>query len=261
MSEYEIHAVKYASMDRRRSDNFIKTDDHDGPMPLDFFVWVLRGEAGTFVIDTGFDPETATRRNRKVWRPVAQGLEAIGVEPDKVSDVVITHLHWDHAGNHELFPRARYHLQEKEMVYATGPCMCHHTLNHTFEVADVQNMVKRVFEGRVCFHNGSREIATGLSLHWVGGHSRGLQMVRVKTRRGWIVLASDAAHYYENFEARSPFPIVVDVADMLEGYETMCALASSPQHIIPGHDPLVLDRYPLSGADKAIVRLDADLIG
>lgn len=258
MSTYEIHAIKYASMDRQRSDNFIKLDDHDGPMPLDFFLWVVRGEAGTFVIDTGFDPATAARRNRKVWRPVEEGLAAIDVDPATVRDVIVTHLHYDHAGNHELFPQAKYHLQEKEMAYATGPCMCHHSLNHTFEVADVQNMVKRVFEGRVCFHDGSRELAPGLSVHWTGGHSRGLQVVRVRTRRGWVVLASDAAHYYNNFLNHAPFPVVVDVADMLNGYTVLENLSSSPQHIVPGHDPLVLERYPLSGSAEGIVRLDAD---
>ncbi|GGO60061.1 Glyoxylase, beta-lactamase superfamily II [Roseovarius pacificus] len=258
MSEYEIHAIKYASMDRKRSDNFIGHDPHDGPMPLDFFVWVVKGEAGTFVIDTGFDEATATMRNRKVWRPVADGLKAAGVDPNAVSDVVITHMHYDHCGNHELFPQAKYHLQEREMAYATGPCMCHHALNHTFELSDVQTMVKRVFEGRVCFHDGVREIAPGITVHWVGGHSRGLQVVRVRTRRGWVVLASDASHYYENFETASPFPVVADVAEMLNGYDTMFELASSRSHIVPGHDPLVLQRYPNSGFGEGIVRLDAD---
>ena len=258
MPEYEIHAIKYASMDRKRSDNFLGHDPHDGPMPLDFFVWVVRGEAGTFVIDTGFDEPTAMRRNRKIWRPVAEGLKAVGVTPDTVGDVVITHMHYDHCGNHDLFPQAKYHLQEREMTYATGPCMCHHTLSHTFEVADVQTMVKRVFEGRVCFHDGAREIAPGLSVHWVGGHSRGLQTVRVRTRRGWVVLASDASHYYENFEREAPFPVVADVTEMLAGYKTMQDLASSPAHIVPGHDPLVLRRYPASGFGEGIVRLDAD---
>lgn len=260
MSEYEIHAIKYAAMDRNRSDNFLGHDPHDGPMPMDFFVWLVRGEAGTFVIDTGFDAPTAARRNRKVWRPVAEGLKAAGVDPATVRDVVITHMHYDHCGNHDLFPQAKYHLQTREMAYATGPCMCHHALNHTFEVADVQTMVKRVFEGRVCFHDGAREIAPGLSVHWVGGHSSGLQVVRVRTRRGWVVLASDASHYYDNFERAAPFPVVVDVTEMLNGYDTMQALASSPAHIVPGHDPLVLRRYPASGFGDGIVRLDADPI-
>ncbi|WP_375175563.1 N-acyl homoserine lactonase family protein [Pseudooceanicola sp.] len=258
MSEYEVYAVKYGTMEGKRSNFFMAKDIHDGPMGLDFFVWVVRGEAGTFVIDTGFEEQTAARRGREIWRPVGEGLKTLDVQADEVSDVVLTHMHYDHAGNHDLFPRARYHLQEKEMAYATGPCMCHATLRHTFEVTDVQNMVQRVFEGRVCFHDGSREIAPGLSLHWVGGHSRGLQVVRVKTRRGWVVLASDATHFYDNFLQGVPFPIVVDVADMLAGFDTLRELASSDAHVIPGHDPLVMARYPQVA--EGVVRLDADPI-
>ena len=261
MFDYEIHAIRYACLERERSENFIHDQSHrprDEAMPLTYFVWLVRGGHGTFVIDTGFDERAARQRNRTIERPVAEGLKATGVELESVTDVVLTHLHYDHAGNHDLFPNARYHMQTSEMIYATGPCMCHHALRHPFDVEDVQHMVKRVFEGRVCFHDGAREIAPGLSVHWVGGHSRGLQVVRVKTRRGWVVLASDAAHYYENFEAASPFPIVVDLENMLKGYETMKSLASSPAHIIPGHDPLVLERYPASGFGAGIVRLDAD---
>lgn len=259
MSEYAIHAIKYAHLlDRTKSQNFIVADSHDGPMPMDFFVWAVVGKDRTYVIDTGFDAATAKRRNRKVWRPVEEGLKSVGVDPQTVTDVVITHMHYDHCGNHELFPQARYHLQEREMAYCTGPCMCHSVFRHTFELDDVQNMVKRVFEGRVSFHDGSSEIAPGLSVHWVGGHTKGLQVVRVQTRRGWVVLASDASHYYANVEGSAPFPVVVDVEDMLRGYDTMKRLASSPRHVVPGHDPLVLQRYPSSGAGDGIVRLDAD---
>ncbi len=259
MSEYEIHAIRYASLDRVRSENFIHDESHrtrDEPMPLTYFVWLVRGDGGTYVIDTGFDERGAQHRGRTIMRPVAEGLKAAGVDLKGVKDVIITHLHYDHAGNHDLFPNARYHLQASEMAYATGPCMCHHAMRHPFDVEDVQHMVKRVFEGRVCFHEGSREIAPGLSVHLVGGHSRGLQVVRVRTRRGWVVLASDAAHYYENFQASSPFPIVVDLEDMLRGYEILKSLASSPDHVVPGHDPLVLDRYPASGLGEGMVRLD-----
>ncbi|MEW5423546.1 N-acyl homoserine lactonase family protein [Amorphus sp. 3PC139-8] len=260
MSDYVIHAIKYAEIaDRTASQNFLNGNDaHDGPMPMDFFVWVAVGEERTFVIDTGFDQVTGARRGRQVWRPVAEGLKAVGVAPQAIDDVIVTHMHYDHCGNHELFPQARYHLQEREMAYCTGPCMCHHALRHAFDLDDVQTMVKRVFEGRVQFHDGNSEIAPGLSVHWVGGHSRGLQVVRVRTKRGWVVLASDASHYYANMEGHAPFPVVVDVADMLNGYDTMQALASSPRHIVPGHDPLVRARYPSSDKGDAIVRLDLD---
>jgi glyoxylase-like metal-dependent hydrolase (beta-lactamase superfamily II) len=86
----------------------------------------------------------------------------------------------------------------------------------------------------------------------------GLQVVRVATRRGWLVLASDASHFYANMEQARPFPIVWSVADMLDGYARLRALAESAAHIIPGHDPLVLERYPApaKSLQGVVARLD-----
>ena len=260
MSEYEVHAIRYGSVDwRRRRDNFLGGDAHDAPMPLDFFVWAVIGKDRSFVVDTGFDEATAQRRNRAISRPVAEGLRCVGVEPSTVGDVILTHMHFDHAGNAGLFPAARYHVQEVEMRYCTGRCMCHPFLRHAFEAEDAVAMVRRVYEGRVAFHDGASEIAPGITVHLVGGHSMGLQVVRVRTRRGWVVLASDASHFYENMEQGRPFPIAYNVADTLDGYGMLRRLADTPAHIVPGHDPLVLNRYPATKPGLAgVARLDAD---
>lgn len=259
MSEiYELYAVRYGRHERTASQNFIGGDPHDGPMPLDYFVWAIIGKQRRFVFDTGFDAATAARRERNLERPVGDGLKMIGLDPASVQDVIISHMHYDHCGNHALFPSARYHLQDAEMRYCTGRCMCHRMLRSTFELDDVTSMVAKVFAGRVTFHDGSAELAPNLTVHKVGGHSQGLQVVRVLTRRGWVVLGSDASHFYANFEQGRPFPIVESMADTLEGYDTLRRLASSDDHIIPGHDPLVLQRYPAALDGVAdIVRLDA----
>ena len=119
-------------------------------------------------------------------------------------------------------------------------------------------MVRRAYAGRVRFHDGDAELAPGVSLHLVGGHTMGLQVVRVATRRGWVVLASDAAHFYANMDEIRPFPIVYSLADMVEGYGRLRALADSREHIIPGHDPLVLERYaaPSRALQGIVARLD-----
>ncbi len=259
MSEYEIWAIRYAHNEVRRApENFLGGDPRDDLMPMDFFVWVLKGGGRTIVVDTGFDEAMGRKRQRRIVRPVAEGLKAVGVDLASVEDVIVTHMHYDHAGNHDLFPRARYHVQDREMEYCTGRCMCHGALRHAFEVDDVTAMVKRLFEGRVKFHSGAGEIADGVTVHLAGGHTRGLQFLRVRTRRGWVVLASDASHYYANFEQGRPFPVVYDVGETLEAYEAMKRLASSIDHVVPGHDPLVLQRYPAeAGRPLDIVRLDA----
>ena len=174
-----------------------------------------------------------------------EGLKQVGIDAATVKDVIISHMHYDHSGNHGLFPNAQFHLQDREMQFVSGRYMTHAAMRLPFDVEDVVAMIRRLYGGRVTFHNGDDQIAPGVSVHLVGGHSLGLQMVRVWTRRGWVVLASDAAHYYANLTRRMPFPVVVDVAGMLEGHKRLVKAASSPDHFIPGHDPLVLKRYPV----------------
>ena len=91
------------------------------------------------------------------------------------------------------------------MSYATGRCMCNGLLRHPFSVEHVTLMVRHVYGERVTFHSGDGEVAPGVTVHRVGGHSDGLQVVRVETARGPVVLASDAAHYYGNLHAQARF--------------------------------------------------------
>ena len=255
---YEVYAIKYAHHARTASQNFLGGDPHDGPMPLDYFVWLVRGAQGEFVVDTGFNAAAAARRQRQLVRPVENALSLMGVETQGVQDVVITHLHYDHVGNFDLFPQATFHLQDLEMQYATGRCMCHEPMRYAFDVEDVVGMVRNVYAGRVRFHAGDAQLAPGISVHLIGGHTMGLQAVRVATRRGYVVLASDASHFYANMDQARPFPIVYNVADMMEGWEKLRSLADSPDHVIPGHDPLVLERYaaPSRELQGIVARLD-----
>jgi glyoxylase-like metal-dependent hydrolase (beta-lactamase superfamily II) len=202
----------------------------------------------------------AKKRGRQLLKPIADGLKAIDVAPESIRNVIISHLHYDHCGNYDTFPNANFHVQDTEMAYATGRCMCHAHLRTPFEVEDVVAMVRKVFAGRVRFHDGVDQIVPGITVHKVGGHSKGLQCVRVKTRRGYVVLASDATHLYSHIEGGKVFPITYNIGDVLEGYETIKRLAPSPGHIVPGHDPAVLDRYPAAraGLEGWVVRLDAD---
>ena len=257
MSTWEVHAVKYAERNARtRADSFIFDDNHDAPHAMDYFMWVLRRGDEVILVDTGYDQPEAASRERPILLDPREALKPLGLRAEDITQLIITHLHYDHAGGLHLFPNATIHLQAAEMAYATGPCMCHGALQMPFTADHICEAVQRVYSGRCMFYEGDGEVAEGVTVHCLGGHSRGLQAVRVRTKAGWLCLASDATHFYENVFEQKPFPIVVDLEDMLRGFEKLGALASSPQLIVPGHDPLVRAFFPSDRADH-IFRLDA----
>lgn len=246
--QYQIYALRYATMTGRQPhQNYLVHDVHNEGTDLDYFIWLIRGPNGDILVDTGFNEAAAKERSRTLAINPADALVRFGAQPETIRDVVITHLHYDHAGNLDRFPNARFHLQDREMSYATGRCMCHGALRHPFSAEDVTLMVRHVYSERVVFHDGDGEIVPGITLHHVGGHSDGLQVVRVETARGPVVLASDASHYYGNMHRGNPFPIVYNIGDMMQGWKDVERLAGHPDRVIPGHDPMVREIYPTVG--------------
>jgi glyoxylase-like metal-dependent hydrolase (beta-lactamase superfamily II) len=258
LPEYEVFAIKYAEREARRADHFIGGDPHDGPMPMDYFVWVAVSAERAVVLDVGFTAEVAQKRGRRHLRCPIEALSLVGVDKDAVEDVVLTHMHYDHVGNFDRFANARFHLQEIELQYTTGRYMRFPFLARAFEIEDVVGLVRLNFAQRVMLHTGPVDLFPGITLHPVGGHTPGMQFARVHTRRGWVVLASDVTHYYENFETGRPFTAAFHIGQMLEAYDALRAAAPSPQHIVPGHDPLVLRRYPAPkpALEGIVCRLD-----
>ncbi|MGH8387735.1 MAG: N-acyl homoserine lactonase family protein [Pseudomonas sp.] len=256
---YEVFAIRVgANAQRTAKENFLYDaccGDPNAPMPLDYYFWVIRDEQQVIVVDTCFQPATADRRNRQMYRLPEESLRQLDIDPAQVEHLILTHLHWDHAGNLALFPKATVHLQEAELRFCTGPKMSHRTVNKTYEVEDVMSALPPLFEGRMRLHNGTVQVLPGVTLHAVGGHTPGSQVVRVNTARGWIVLASDAAHLWVNIRERSPFPIIDDLAQSLEAFTEIDRLADSEDHVIPGHDPLIAERFPHWNDDPHIICL------
>lgn len=259
LSTYRVYAARLASADRPARDNFLLGPERPGSMRMDFSMWVIVGESRVMVVDTGFSAEAGRRRGRTLERRPAEVVESLGISPADVTDVILTHLHYDHAGNTVDFPQSRIWVQRAEMQYVSGPSMRHQTLSHFFESDDVREMIGHLFAGNLHEVDGDSTVAEGVDVFKVGGHTPGLQIVRVRTERGDVVLASDALHYYENLELRNPFPGIVDVAAMMDGYERLLQLASGMDHIIAGHDPVVMERYAdvEPGLPEGVVALHA----
>lgn len=256
MRDWDVTALHYATAVRPAQDLMLDCDPHDLPGTIDYFVWLIRHGDEAIVVDTGFLPEEGARRGRTLLRHPVEALADAGVDAGQVRDVVLTHLHYDHAGNLGAFPRATFHLQDREMAYGTGRCMCHARMRKPFHVEDVVHAVRMVFDGRVRFHDGDAEIAPGVSLHLIGGHSRGLQVVRIERPSGIVVLAADAVHFGAHMKSGDVFPMFADYPDVLEGYRRLRELAGPGGIILPGHDPAVLSDFaPCDPAHPHLLRI------
>lgn len=240
---HDIHAIRYAESTRTLSGALLgglAGEEGARELGVAFHVFVVRGPAGAFVFDTGADAAAMARRGRSFLRPVEEGLAALGIGPAGEGVAIVqTHLHWDHAGNHAILPQARVHLQRREMAYAATRGLADPFLRGGYDAADIGAMAARIATGRVSLHEGDVEVAPGLSLHLVGGHTDGLMLARVHTRRGWMVLAGDAIAYAENLARRVPFPHLFHVGDALAAIDTARALADEEALIVPGHDPAI----------------------
>lgn len=256
---FEVLAIRYSTNPHLRvSDSFLfhRADAHEQAGPMDFYFWLVRNSEHTVLVDTGFSEQAARERNRVMIETPVRLLEQIGQSPESIDHVVLTHLDYDHSGNIASFPQATIHLQDAEMAYATGRLMKHKHFRAAIRTEDVLTAVTLVHEGRVQYHDGDAEIVPGVSIHHLGGHTAGMQVVRVRTARGWVVLASDASHYYKNIRYDRPHPIALDLGKVLDGYQRCNELADSPDHIIPGHDPQVLACFPLLDGNPNVSRLD-----
>lgn len=253
---HRINAIRYARHERMAAANFLGSDDDASPMPLDYYVWLIeRVGMAPVLVDTGCGPDAAARRGRQMIRPVEEGLRAMGVEPAAITEVILTHLHYDHAGSLALFPNARFHVQVSEMASATGRSMTHAAVRAPFDAEPVSEMVRLLFSDRVIFHDGDEPFAPGIVLRHLAGHTAGLQAVEVSTARGPVVIASDVAHFYANLVRGVPFPIVVDVPAYLDAHRRLLSLVPGIDHVIPGHDPLVLTAFPAGDAPD-VARVD-----
>ncbi len=258
LPHYEVLAIRYGEQpERPEGATFMGGDPSLMIAGLDFFTYLIRGAGRSWIVDTGFNPDLSGEGGRMFLHDPVAVLDRLGVDAATAPDVLLTHAHFDHVGNLDRYPAARFRMHAEEMVSITGPDMSHPAFRHAYHLRDTEALVRLVYEDRLRFDTEEVvEIAPGLESHLIGGHARGQTVLRVHSRRGWMLLASDAVHLYEEVTAERPFAIFYDLARMVEGYRRCHRLAGSLDRLVPGHDPLVTARYPAPAADLEGIVLD-----
>ena len=252
--DYEVLAVRYATRETRTPEVYLNhhmyPDAADEPLVMDYFFWVVRGAGRCIVVDTGFTPEVGAARGRVTTTPVPDGLRAVGVDPEQVDTVVITHGHYDHTGHTHLFPRATVVISARELDFWTGPVARRHLFGASAEWGDIAALQELDRAGRVQRMAGVKDVAPGVTVLEVGGHTVGQLVVLVSGGDGEVLLASDAAHYYDEVTLDRPFVIVHDLERMYQAFDVLSDLdRRSGLSLVAGHDPLVLERFPAISAD------------
>lgn len=251
---YEIVAVRYGTLHSTKSELFYRHQAYgepDSSQDMDFFFYVLRDGDEVTVVDTGFRPEAAIPRGRECLTAPAQALARLGVDPASVARLVITHMHWDHIGNVELFAGAELLVPAAELEFWERPLARNPQFWAHVDPDGVALLEAAWHEGRVIATGAEHEIAPGLRAITVGGHSPGQQVLVVETAEGEVVLASDAVHLYEELELERPFNVMVNLREMVEAYALLKRLREAGATIVPGHDPLVTQRYADLGGEAA----------
>jgi glyoxylase-like metal-dependent hydrolase (beta-lactamase superfamily II) len=249
-SPAQVYAIRYARREALSRDHFYGLDPHDGsPMPMDYFIWAIVGDYRPIIVDAGFTPETAARRNRTLMNDPIEVLAGLGVQAADVEHVILTHLHFDHSGHLGSFPNATFWLQEKEMAFWTGRYASRRDIGRNAEPGDIAELVRLNYDHRVRFVDGDEAVNDYVHVWYVGGHTPGMQVVSAETPGGRVVLASDAAHYYETIEEDRPYSVLHCVPEMYRAYDRIMEIAGPTACVIPGHDPLVFDRYPAVNAE------------
>lgn len=219
--------------------------------------WLVRLADALMLVDCGFHEPAAARKSIVYERTPVEALALMGVAPEQIDLLVLTHLHFDHAGALADFPRAEIVVQRSDLDYFRGPLMRFPLCASGIDQDDMAALARAQDAGRVRVLDGDTDLGGGVSTIEVGGHTPGSQLVRVETPSGSVVLTGDAAHLRTNFELGTPFPVLHSVPSACVAFERMAELERDGAQIIPGHDGVIRATMPaVEGiADNAVVRL------
>ena len=245
-SNYEIYAIRYATIPDFPVSDLVADAEPGRKLDIAMMIWLVRGNGRNILVDSGFYHD----RFFKDWQvkdftKPSDALGRIGLKPEDITDVIITHMHWDHADGMDLFPNARIWIQKDELQYYASQAWQSKDTHGGIDADDVRTLVKLNTQGRVGLVGGdAQQIIPGVTCYTGGKHTFQSQYVGVQAAAGTVVLASDNMYLYENLERHIPIAATLDAASNLRAQDRMKQIATRPELIIPGHDPAVFAKFP-----------------
>jgi len=247
VDKYEVYAVRYATLANFPVSSLVAGADRSRRLDIAMMIWVLKGIDGRIaIVDSGFHREQYFRQfTVKDFVKPAEAIAPLGIKPDQVTDIFLTHMHWDHAGGIDLFPTARVWIQKDEYDYYTSDAWQARNTHGGIDAEDVVELVRRNIAGQVSFVRGDDDTSlSGIAFGVGGKHTWQSQFVAVQTRTHTVVLASDNMYLYENLDTHTAISQTLDAVSNLRTQDRMKGLASESALLIPGHDAAVFDRFP-----------------
>lgn len=254
---YELFAIRFGVIPAFQVSGLVAGADQSRRLDIPVMVWLLKGENRRVLVDSGFYRSDLVERWKvRDFRRPSDAVPAAGVRPEEVTDIIISHAHWDHAGGIELFPNATIWIQRREYEYYTGEAWHARNTHGGIDRNDILALVRANTDGRVRFVEGDdQEIIPGIRCYTGGRHTQASQYVSVRSANGTAVFTSDNVYLYENLEKRVPIAQTLDAASNLEAQDRIRGLASRPALIVPGHDPAVFERF--AKIAEGVVRIDS----
>jgi len=250
---YEAFALKYASIQTAKASKYHRYEKYGEPdeqVGLDFFFWLVRNGERTVLVDCGYDDVRTAARGYFQDRHPLELLSSIDVTPGDIDHVVLSHLHFDHIGNVDLFPDATFSVARSELEYWTGPYADRPLINESGDPDEIQLVADLLRDDRLHLVDGVEEILPGIEVRPIRGHTPGQLITEVATRSGSVVLASDTIHFYEEMELDRPYWVFHDLEGMYHGYDALRTLGARPgASIVAGHDPRVMEMFEPVCAD------------
>lgn len=247
--EYSIQAIRYASAEGEVA-GLVMGAPKGEKISIAMVVWLIRGGGHNILFDSGYHRDTFLKYfpSTEYIRP-DEAVKLAGVAPEEVTDVVVSHAHWDHLGGIDLFPKATVWIQKEEFRYYTGDAWQPGGNHGGIDPEDVRQLVKLNTEGRLHLVDGDNvEIFPGIRAYTGARHTFASQYLRVDGNPPFV-LASDNCYLYRNLaehKASATFS-EADRAANLNNQARMIELAGSADRVVPGHDMLQFQKFPTEG--------------